>query len=100
MIGTIAGAVAGGVQPARSSGTVGAVWQAAVPEEAGPDGPAMEGPGCGPHPTSVSVTTRPTAASATARGWRCRGMPTAYPRTLMGDVRGRARIRGRHPEDV
>jgi hypothetical protein len=96
--GRMVGAVAGGPQPARSSGGAGAVGQAALPDGAAdacglPDGvPTKE------QAAVMSERAMVAAASAPTCGERG-GMATAYPWIAKGGAVREARIRRRHPED-
>jgi hypothetical protein len=103
--GMIVGAVAGGVQPARSSGTAGAVGQAAEPEAAG-EPAALGDPGelaAGPPPDeqAAAVNARQVTSAASARdpGRDGEDMPKAYPPNAVDGVAREARIRRRNPED-
>ena len=73
------------LHPARLSGGVGAVGQAAVPDETGPVGLA-ETPGPGPHPTTAIASTADAAAAARNERVTRGNMPAAYPCSTEGGV--------------
>src|SRR6476661_2958937 len=73
------------LQPARLSGGVGAVAQAAVPDETGPVGaPVPAGPG--PHPPTAMASMAEAVAAARNEREERGNIPAAYPCSPEGGV--------------